>query len=121
MKLFKNFTMKMVKMNFILWKIAIKNNFDWKYYVLFFFLWWVYIYNLSNKKCVYIIKKHAYAYIYVRGSCLDKYISAATWSPKQKFLAPPLFGSAETSHFNQVTKLVTLTQSYKSQVTQYNL
>ena len=24
------------------------------------------------------------------GGCLDKYISAATWPPKQKFLAPPL-------------------------------
>ena len=23
--------------------------------------------------------------------CFDKYISVATWSPKQKFLAPPLF------------------------------
>ena len=71
---------------------------------------------------VYIIKKvSVYIYIYIYESCLDKYISAATWPPKQKFLAPPLFGSAETSHFNQVTKLVTLTQSYKSQVTQYNL
>ena len=29
-------------------------------------------------------------YIYVCKGCLDKYISAATWPPKQKFLAPPL-------------------------------
>ena len=40
------------------------------------------IYN--NKMCVYI-------YIYVFGSCLDKYISAATWPPKQKFLTLPLY------------------------------
>ena len=28
-------------------------------------------------------------YVCVRG-CLDRYISVATWPPKQKFLAPPL-------------------------------
>ena len=33
MKLFKNLTMKMEKKkkNFILWKIGVKNSFDWKY------------------------------------------------------------------------------------------
>ena len=31
MKLLKNLTMKVEKMNFILWKIAVKNDFDWKY------------------------------------------------------------------------------------------
>ena len=40
----------------------------------FFFL---YIYNLSNKKCVYIIKKRTYVYIYVYGSYLNKCISVA--------------------------------------------
>ena len=55
-----------------------------------FFFGCVYIYNLSNKKCVYIIKKRAYVYIYVRGSCLDKYISVTLGPPKQKFLVPPL-------------------------------
>ena len=45
--------------------------------------------------CVYIIKKVC-IYIYVcvcvcvYEGCLDKYISVATWPPKQKFLAPPL-------------------------------
>ena len=53
----------------------------------FFFL---YIYNLSNKKCVYIIKKRAYVYIYVHGSCIDKYINVTLDPPKQKFLTPPL-------------------------------
>ena len=53
----------------------------------FFFL---YIYNLSNKKCVYIIKKRAYVYIYVHGSCIDKYINVTLGPPKQKFLTPPL-------------------------------
>ena len=24
------------------------------------------------------------------GGCLDKYISATTWAPQQKFLAPPV-------------------------------
>ena len=49
----------------------------------------VYIYNLSNKKvCVYN-KKSMCIYVCV-WSCLDKYISVATWPPKQKFLAPPL-------------------------------
>ena len=55
-----------------------------------FFFFFLYIYNLSNKKCVYIIKKRAYVYIYVRRSCLDKYISVTLGPPKQKFLAPPL-------------------------------
>ena len=47
--------------------------------------------------CVYIIKKcvcvYIYIYIYIYmcvRDCFDKYISAATWPPKQKFLAPPL-------------------------------
>ena len=57
----------------------------------FFFFGCVYIYNLSNKKCVYIIKKRTYVYICVCGSCLNKYISVATWPSKQKFLTPPLF------------------------------
>ena len=75
---------------------------------------------IYNKKsvCIYI---YVCVCVCVYEGCLDKYISIATWPLKQKFLAPPLFGSVETSHFNQVTKLVTLTQSYKSQVTQYNL
>ena len=47
----------------------------------FFFFGCVYIYNLSNKKWVYIIKKRAYVYIHVRESCLDKYISIALGSP----------------------------------------
>ena len=34
-------------------------------------------------------------YVCVWG-CLDKYISVATWPPKQKFLAPPL---AAYTHF----------------------
>ena len=34
-----------------------------------------------------MIKKHVYIYV---GGCFDKYISAVTWPPKQKFLAPPL-------------------------------
>ena len=55
----------------------------------FFFFGCVYIYNLSNKKCEYIIKKRAYVYIYMRGSCLDKYISIALGPSRQKFLAPP--------------------------------
>ena len=29
--------------------------------------------------------------ICVCGGCLDKYISVATWPPKQKFLATPLY------------------------------
>ena len=56
----------------------------------FFFFGCVYIYNLSNKKCVYIIKKRAYVYIYMRGSCLDKYINVTSDPSKQKFLALPL-------------------------------
>ena len=48
-----------------------------------FFFCCVYIYNLSNKKCVYIIKKRAYVYIHVRGSCLNKYISIAL-GPQKK-------------------------------------
>ena len=56
----------------------------------FFFFGCVYVYNLSNKKCVYIIKKCAYVYIYVRRSCLDKYISIALGPSNQKFLAPSL-------------------------------
>ena len=39
------------------------------------------------KKRVY--NKKACLYIYV-GGCLDKYISAITWPPKQKFLTPLL-------------------------------
>ena len=58
--------------------------------LFFFFFGCVYVYNLSNKKRVYIIKKRAYVYIYVRESCLDKYISIAFGPPRQKFLAPPL-------------------------------
>ena len=38
--------------------------------------------------CVYN-KKNTCIYVCVWG-CLDKYISVATWPPKQKFLAPPL-------------------------------
>ena len=57
-------------------------------FIFIFWLW--YIYNLSNKKCVYIIKKRAYVYIHVRENCLDKYISIALDPPRQKFLTPPL-------------------------------
>ena len=32
---------------------------------------------------VNIIKKRACMYIYVRGSCLDKYISVVTWPPNK--------------------------------------
>ena len=58
MKLFKNFAIKMVKMNFILWKIAtniilIENT--------MFFLFGVCIYiTYQIKNCVYIIKKRVY-------------------------------------------------------------
>ena len=90
MKPFKNFTIKMVKMNFVLWKITIKHNFDWKYEVLFFF--WVCIYiTYQIKKCVYIIKKKC-VYMCMWG-CLDKYISVATWPPnKNSWLRPLLKG-----------------------------
>ena len=67
--------------------------------LFFFFLGCGYIYNLSNKKCIYIIKKCTYVYIYVRGSCLDKYISIALDLPKQKFLASPLFPSLKELSF----------------------
>ena len=68
-------------------------------FFFFFFLGCGYIYNLSNKKYVYIIKKCAYVYIYVRGSCLDKYISTALDPPKQKFLTSPLFPSLKELSF----------------------
>ena len=87
MKFFRNFT---IKMNFILWKIAIKHNLIENTKLLFFFflVGCVYIYNLSNKKvCLY--NKKARVYVYA-GGCLDKYISIVTWPPKQKFLSPPL-------------------------------
>ena len=49
----------------------------------------MYIYNLSNKKCVYIIKKRAYVYIHVCGSCLNKCISVALGPPnKNSWLRP---------------------------------
>ena len=51
--------------------------------------------------CVYIIKKRAYVYIHVRGSCLDKYISIALGPLRQKFLAPPLaVGTPFAHHHN---------------------
>ena len=73
---------------FILFNLYLKWNFlriwlwKWKKWILFyerslsktilientnffFFFGCVYIYNLSNKKCVYIIKKRAYVYIYI--------------------------------------------------------
>ena len=65
--------------------ILIENT---KLFFLFFF-GCVSIYNLSYKKCVYIIKKCAYMYIYVCGSCFDTYISVALNPSKQKFLTPP--------------------------------
>ena len=78
MTFFKNFTIKMVKMNFILWKIAIKHNLI-ENTKLFFFLVCVYIYiTYQIKKCVY--NKKACVYVYV-GGCFDKYISVATWPP----------------------------------------
>ena len=56
----------------------------------FLFLLGVCIYIIYQiKKCVYN-KKSMCIYVCV-WSCLDKYISVATWPPKQKFLAPPLF------------------------------
>ena len=92
MKLFKNFTIKMIKMNFILWKITIKHNFDWKYYALFFFfLLGVCIYiNYRIKKCVCIIKKCVCSLvcIYVHGGYLDKNIIVPQLDPpKQKSLS----------------------------------
>ena len=45
--------------------------------------------RVSNKKCVYIIKKRAYVYICVCGSCLDKFISVALGPPnKNSWLRP---------------------------------
>ena len=79
MKLLRNFTMKMVKTNFILWKIAIKHNFDFENTKFFVVVRCVYIYNLSNKKvCVYIIKKHVCTYI-----CVWRFVSI-------NILVPPL-------------------------------
>ena len=51
--------------------------------------------------------------------CLDKYISVATWPPKQKFLAPPLIPSTCTqnivlSNFSVSTRFLT---SYHSMTT----
>ena len=61
MKFFKNFTIKMVKMNFI--------------------FCWVCIYiNYQIKKCIYNKKNVC---ICVWGDCLDKYISAATLLPNK--------------------------------------
>ena len=83
MKFFKNFTINMVKMNLFYKRqpsniILIENN-------KFFFFFGVYIYNLSNKKlCAYIIKK-----CMCMGGYLDKYISTATWPPKQNFQLYP--------------------------------
>ena len=87
--------MKMVKMNFILWNtpsniILIENT---KFCVVVGCVCvYIYIditYEIKNV-CVYIIKKHICIYMCVQ-SYLDKYISAATWFPKQKFPAPPLY------------------------------
>ena len=67
-------------------KVCIKHNFNWN--TKLFFLLGVNIYNLSNKKaCVYNKKC-----VCMRGggSCIDKYINAATWPSKLKFLALPL-------------------------------
>ena len=41
-------------------------------------------------------------YIYVCKGCLDKYISAATWPPKQKFLAPPLDECVKTKLYIKI-------------------
>ena len=49
----------------------------------------MYIYNLSNKKCVYIIKKRAYVYIHVCGSCLNKCISVALGPPNKNYWLRP--------------------------------
>ena len=99
MKFFKNFTMKMVKMNFILWKIAIKHNFDWKYF--FLFVGCVHIYSLSNKKaclymCIYNKKVCVCVCIYVWlcvGVVLINILVLQLPPPKTK-----ISGFAPTSH-----------------------
>ena len=74
MQLFKNFTMKIVKMNFNLWKFA--SNIILIEILTSSFCWvWIYI-TYQIKKRVYIIKN-----VCVwggGGSCIDKYINAAT-------------------------------------------
>ena len=83
MKLFKNLTMKMEKKCILFYerlasKIVLIENTK-----LFFFLG-VCIYNLSKKKvckyvCIYNKNVCVCVYLYVCGSCLDKYISVVTW------------------------------------------
>ena len=112
-----------LKWNFLriwLWK--------WKKWILFYerspsqiilientklFFFFVYIYNLSNKKCVYIIKKRTYVYIYMCGSCLNKCISVALGPSKQKFLAPPLHATIfPPFSWNPTILCTTFQQSY---------
>ena len=50
---------------------------------LFFFFFFFFYYKLSNKKCVYIIKKRTYVYIYMCGSYLNKCISVALGPPNK--------------------------------------
>ena len=59
------------------------------------------------KKCVYIIKKSMCIYVCVWG-CLDKYISVATWPPKQKFLAPPLHSLHRWHWVDLMAKIITV-------------
>ena len=53
---------------------------------LLFFFFLVYIYNLSNKKCVYIIKKRAYVYIYM---CVCVCVEVVLINVLASHLAPP--------------------------------
>ena len=59
MKFFNNFTIKIVKMNFIYVRSP-PNIILIEITMLFLLLFGVYVYNLSNKKSVYIIKKRMY-------------------------------------------------------------
>ena len=91
----KNFTMTMVKMNFILWKIVIEHNFDWKYYVFCFLLGvhiyiyiYIYIYMcvcvcvcLRARARACIIKKRVCVYMCVGVVLIN--INATTWPPLQ--------------------------------------
>ena len=95
MKFFKNFTIKIVKMN-LFYVRSPPNIILIEITKLFLLLFSVCIYiTYQIKKCVYVYtynKKNVCVcvYIYVYEGCLDKYISTATWPLKQKFLTPPL-------------------------------
>ena len=92
----------------ILWKIAIKHNFDWKYYTFFFFfVGCVCIYiTYQIKKCVYIIKK-ACVFVYVYVVVLINILVLQLNPSKQKFLAPPpyLWGERLDRRENRIIQL----------------